>query len=214
MTTSTVLIRPPCPPLLPGRSGRARSDRGTPFNQSRPALPIGFALQLSVFGRGARVKIVDERDIMADAPFVLNGHAHADEAVTGNLATVADLRAHPALRHPTHWAGWTLLQAGPLRYEDQLEASRPAGMAVPAPVSAPSAKSALATSMSGSQPYEKCSVQSSTAQTSETCSALPSAKEPATRSRRDQFSGRPRYLRCSAAGGHGPDGPVRPRWSR
>ncbi len=45
--------------------------------------------------------------------------ADAEPAPAALQRAIERLRATPALRHPTHWAGWTLLQAGPLLATDR-----------------------------------------------------------------------------------------------
>lgn len=70
-----------------GANGRAALDpRGN-------ASPVGLGLETAARGGGARKPVIDEGDIVADKNLVLNGHAFADEGMTGYLAPRADFGA-------------------------------------------------------------------------------------------------------------------------
>ena len=71
----------------------AGSDRGAALDDRTLAIPIGLRLKLAVGAGGAGIAIVDERHTVPDEHFGFNRDALADECVTANLATAANLRS-------------------------------------------------------------------------------------------------------------------------
>lgn len=74
--------------------GRAGADGCAFFHQGRHAFPILFGLEPAI-GGGTRVRVVDERDVVADEHFVFEGDAFTEEGVAGDFTAVADF--HPFL---------------------------------------------------------------------------------------------------------------------
>src|SRR5208282_4565544 len=66
--------------------GGARSNRSAFLDDCFLHFPIGFGLQTSASGRGARVRIVNEHHAVANENVVFDGHTFADEGVAGDLA--------------------------------------------------------------------------------------------------------------------------------
>ena len=75
-----------------GEDRRSRSDRRAPVYQRPLHRPIVRGLQLAGRRRGARIRVVDEGDAVADEDMVLDGDAFTDEGMTGDLAPGADAR--------------------------------------------------------------------------------------------------------------------------
>jgi hypothetical protein len=73
--------------------GRIATNGCTAFDERRNAFPVCFGLQFSPLVRGPWILVVDEHHAVTDKDAVLNGHAFADEGVTGNLDPTADLCA-------------------------------------------------------------------------------------------------------------------------
>jgi hypothetical protein len=53
-------------------------------------LPIRLCLQRTVAGRGARISIIDERNVVTDETLVFDVHALTDKSVAGDFAVFAD----------------------------------------------------------------------------------------------------------------------------
>src|SRR2546423_259756 len=71
------------------------ADRSSSLDQCRNALPVLLGLKLAAICSRARVKVVDERNVMPDKDFVLESDSFAQKGVTRDFATVADF--HPLL---------------------------------------------------------------------------------------------------------------------
>lgn len=72
-----------------GQDHGPTADGGTPAHARRDHLPVRLGLRLS-FTRRVRVEVVDEHHPVPDEYLVLDRHAFADEAVTGDLTTSPD----------------------------------------------------------------------------------------------------------------------------
>src|SRR5712664_2352963 len=72
------------------QQGGAGADGGAPLYQSRFATPLLLRFQLSIGVGGARIKVVDEGDIVPDKDLLLQSYSFADKRVTGNFAPTAN----------------------------------------------------------------------------------------------------------------------------
>ena len=64
-----------------GKDCCVRADRGPRPHDRSQHLPIGFALEGAFWGRGARVKVVDELHAVANKDLIFDLYAFTNEAV-------------------------------------------------------------------------------------------------------------------------------------
>lgn len=69
---------------------RSRADARASFHYRGNNIPIGIGLQSSAFTRGARILVVDERNIVADENFIFDRYTFANKRMARNLDSAAD----------------------------------------------------------------------------------------------------------------------------
>jgi len=74
----------------PAQDGAARADGGAALHERGFADPVLICGHGADSGGGSRAPVVDERHVVPDEHFVLDGDAFANEAVAGDLAAPAD----------------------------------------------------------------------------------------------------------------------------
>lgn len=76
----------------PAQDGRTGSDGGASLHHGGLAMPILFGLHGTIRIRRSWPQVIDERHVVPDEHFVLDGYSLADESMAGDLAAMADGR--------------------------------------------------------------------------------------------------------------------------